>query len=155
MPAITKSTQLRSTLFGALTLVAVGCGGGSGPELAEVTGVVKIDGKPLPNALIRFQPKGGEGTYSTAVTNDHGEYELRFSRSEYGALPGDHAVSISTANAEAEDAAGNAVPVGEVVPARYNAETELIRRVAVEDNEINFDLSSVGLQSPPRRTVRR
>lgn len=138
-----------------LSLLAAGCGGTSSPELAGVTGVVKLDGRPLPNAVVRFQPTGEAGTYSTAVTNEQGEYELRFSRNDYGALPGEHAVSISTANADAEDNAGNSQPVGELILARYNVETELIRQVAVDENEIHFELSSAELTQPSRRPVRR
>ena len=118
-------------------LICSGCGGDSGPELFDVTGTVTLNGKPLPNAEVTFQPK--EGAPSFARTDDEGKYELKYSRDRYGALPGSHEVSITTA---AEDDDGNVAD--ELLPAKYNIDTELTANVTDEGNPIDFQLESDG-----------
>ncbi|HET6572813.1 MAG TPA: hypothetical protein VFG68_04365 [Fimbriiglobus sp.] len=75
-----------------------GCSGG--PDLARVSGVVKLDGKPYPNAVVSFQPIGGgdmnPGKGSMGVTDANGRYELLYDGRTKGAVPGKHAVRIST-----------------------------------------------------------
>ncbi len=77
-----------------------GCGG---PSLARVSGVVRVDGQPYPNAMVSFQPVGGDGESglnpgkgSMAVTDENGRYVLLYDGSRTGALVGKHRVRIST-----------------------------------------------------------
>jgi hypothetical protein len=74
----------------ALVFVAsamMGCGN-DGPELAEVTGVVTVDGKPVPGAVLTFVPTGG-GSPSYGGTDTLGKYRLMFTDTKYGAMIGD------------------------------------------------------------------
>lgn len=64
------------------------------PELAPVSGVVTLDGQPLPEAEILFQPTSGRA--STGVSDKNGNYTLLFNRNTNGAKIGPHDVSIIT-----------------------------------------------------------
>ena len=66
------------------------------PKIAPVSGVVTLDGQPLPEAEILFQPSSGRA--STGMTDENGEYTLLFNRNTYGAKVDDHDVSIITNN---------------------------------------------------------
>jgi hypothetical protein len=56
------------------TMFFLGCGGeASGPEMAEVSGMVTLDGKPLAGAEIFFVSKGFEGY---GRIKDDGRYSL-------------------------------------------------------------------------------
>ena len=55
----------------ASLVLLVGCGGN--PDLADVKGVVTLDGQPLPNAFVMFTPEGS-GTVSFGQTGDDGNF---------------------------------------------------------------------------------
>jgi hypothetical protein len=93
-------------LFPAL---AAGCSGG--PKLAPVSGVVTLDGKPYPNAVVSFQPIGGKGNEnpgrgSMGLTDANGRFELLYENVQKGAVVGKHNVRISTVPGK-----GSATPV--------------------------------------------
>lgn len=114
-----------------LTIAVGGCGQ-AGPRLTAVTGVVTLDGSPLPRAIFDFTPaEGGRGAY--AVTDGKGCYMLQFLPGRPGATAGSHRVSISTA-----DEAGRA----ESVPARYNRTSELTAEIGRSSAMINFELET-------------
>lgn len=61
-------------LFCIFAMFLLGCGGEpSGPEMAEVSGMVTLDGKPLAGAEIFFVSKGFEGY---GRIKDDGRYSL-------------------------------------------------------------------------------
>ena len=71
-----------------------GCGGGR--PTAPASGVVKMNGKPLANAAVTFQPIGG-GMASTGITDASGRYNLTFLYTEdEGAIVATHRVIIRT-----------------------------------------------------------
>ena len=74
-----------------------GCGGGSSdvPELGDVSGTAKVDGKPTPNLNVSFQPEDGRPSYGT--TDSSGKYTLTYTADENGAKIGKNLVTISTA----------------------------------------------------------
>src|SRR5262249_29795995 len=87
-------------VFPVLTLAGLACGCGS-YKLAPVSGQVTLNGKPLPNAAVIFQPKRsatstpGPGSYGK--TDEQGRYSLRIvGQDRPGAVVGMHQVSIST-----------------------------------------------------------
>ena len=144
----------------ALLLAAAlaGCGGGGELDVGEVQGVVTLDGKPLPNAVVTFVPKAG-GPSGVGKTDAEGKYQL-LTVNERGAVIGEHMVSIvcvpeTPAAAEsyssddpryAEAMAKRtnykqAKPVTKL-PERYNLQTELVEEVESGSNEINFELKS-------------
>ena len=90
-------TRLR---FLAAALVAVvGCSGGA--KFAPVSGVVTLDGKPYPKAVITFQPVGTEanpnpGRGSSAYTDENGRFVLKCDNRINGAVIGKHLVRIMT-----------------------------------------------------------
>lgn len=118
----------RLLLFACVTLLALGCGG---EQAVPVSGKVTLNGAPLPNAKVIFQPVAKSGTEtgppSEGTTNAQGEYTLQLvGRGTPGAVVGSHRVSISALQGAAPDPKDdNPKPRKELVPERYNANTEL------------------------------
>lgn len=145
-----------------LCLAVIGCGP-SGPELGRVKGKVTMNGSPLPNVLVTFEPEGG-GPVATGRTDQEGHYELH-SAGRKGAKVANHRVVITTIRPPEENAARDMSEVSsddpayaeyvanigadqykkaaefkEKIPAKYNTNTELKEEVQSGSNEINFEL---------------
>ncbi len=126
-------------------LVLAGCSDG-GPQLATVTGVVTVDGKPVPNAVVTFIPTGGSTSYGK--TNAEGKYELMFTDTKFGAMIGKHNVELEVRRYSAGElaemkAAGESVATGFVaIPNKYKAAGALTADVKEGSNTINFELTS-------------
>lgn len=124
-----------------LAVLAAGCGKG-GPRLATVTGTVSLDGKPLANAKVEFQPlEGGSPSYGTTDSNGH--YRLMFSADRPGAMIGKHVVRITTFRQESKSGEPP-VTFPELVPPRYNVNSELTCEVKPGHNTFDFSLHSAG-----------
>jgi hypothetical protein len=85
-------------ILGAVVLLA-GCGDGS--NIAPVSGQVMLNGKPLPNAYVMFQPIGTPenpepGRGSMGITDSEGRFQLRYDGGPYGAVVGRHIVRITS-----------------------------------------------------------
>ena len=122
-----------TTLIFLCTLLA-GCSSES--NLATVTGRVTLDGKPLEGVIVEFQPLSDDGSPSAGQTDEDGHYKLMYTFKTRGATPGEHLVTIRTAAAfydEEED-------VEELIPAKYNSQSELRRTVEPKRNTFDFDL---------------
>ena len=83
-----------------LLLQAAGCDGG-GPKYAPTSGVITLDGKPYPDAVISFQPHGtagnpNPGRGSSAYTDETGRFVLQTDDGNEGAAVGKHLVRIMT-----------------------------------------------------------
>jgi len=74
------------------TFGVIGCS--SGPRLAEVTGTVKLNGKPLANVMVEFNPDSATGVRSTGTTDEHGQYTLVCDDQRPGAMVGRHRVVL-------------------------------------------------------------
>ena len=122
----------------SLSLLAVGCQ--KGPELGSVKGTVKLEGQPLANATITFTPEPA-GRSSMGRTNDMGEYELRYTATSGGALVGPMRVRITTAG-EVTDARERTTMQPELLPKRYNEDSELVVDIKPGANTFDFDLKS-------------
>tara|TARA_R110002111_G_scaffold168038_1_gene233787 strand:+ start:46561 stop:46980 length:420 start_codon:yes stop_codon:yes gene_type:complete len=122
--------------------LVAGCGGSGeeeAPPLAEVSGMVTLNGKPLPKATVMFFPVK-EGRVSTGVTDDNGAYSLSYEPSVPGAVKGFHRVEIRTGG-ETLDADGQLVEeVPEILPENYHSQTRLAAEVGEPPNQINFEL---------------
>lgn len=105
--------------------------------MGQVTGAVSINGEPLKNALVSFEPMTGRG--SSAITNAEGKYDLFYVDQARGALVGEHTVRITTYVEEDSPAAAK---FKESIPKKYNANSELKETVKPGRNEFNFDLES-------------
>lgn len=143
------SNIIRVGLLTVIGVFSIGCGGG-GPGLAPVEGTIKLDGKPLKNAEVSFEPQleaGEEGSVSTGTTDENGHYELRYTLHKEGALIGKHLVKIRTA-ATTYDEEDNEVQSEEKVPAKYNANAKDNPEMTVEvesgGSTIDFDLKGDG-----------
>lgn len=127
--------------FTTLMLGAIGCGY-DGPELANVHGVVKLDGTPLEGATVNFYPEKGRPSMGT--TNANGEFELKYTSEEHGATLGKHTVRITTYE-EFLDEQDNVAKKPERIPTKYNSKSTLTREVISGDNPpFDFDLDSNG-----------
>jgi hypothetical protein len=130
-----KSRWGRIGLLAVCPLVLAACAVGAPddlPDLAPVTGKVTLDGKPLANVAIKFEPQG-KGAASNGATDAEGKYELFYVGEKKGAAVGAHIVRITVEN-EAD--------ATESVPSKYNTESELKANVEKgKPNEINFDLT--------------
>jgi hypothetical protein len=89
-------------LPGLLAFSFLGCGSGS--PYVRVSGVVTLNGKPYPGAVVNFQPMGtkenpypGRGSYGH--TNEHGRFTLVVDDRIAGAVVGKHRVRIATPRA--------------------------------------------------------
>src|SRR5262249_38299295 len=102
--------------------------------MAGVTGTVRLDGKPLVGASVRFTVQGQPPSWGRA--DDNGYYELRRTRSVSGAAIGMNEVKVSTFR----DLGDRIEP--ETVPARYNANSELVYEVKPGNNRIDLELTS-------------
>jgi len=124
----------------ALALTVAGCGSS---DKGSVSGTVTLDEQPLAGAFVRFAPEG-DGSPSLARTDATGKYTLEFSRSESGAMIGEHVVSISTFATGDPDSDPPTPAVPEKVPVKYNLQTELKVKVDAGDNVHDFVLTSDG-----------
>lgn len=75
-------------------VLVTGCSGSKYPPLGKVHGVVTLDGKPLADVMVNFQPVA-PGRSSIGITNVEGRYELSFTESALGAVVGTHDVTFS------------------------------------------------------------
>ncbi|PQO38605.1 carboxypeptidase-like regulatory domain-containing protein [Blastopirellula marina] len=135
MKSLLHPLPLVTTL--ACFVLLPGCfGGGDTPDLADVSGVVTLDGKPLAEATVLFQPLSGRP--SAGTTDQDGKFRLRYTASETGAKIGDHKVIIRKEVA-GKDRGGESV-WKETVPDIYNQRTTLTATVEPGTNTINFEL---------------
>lgn len=124
----------------ALLALAAGC---SGADVAPVTGRVTLDGKPLANATVLFQPIGqrrSPGMGSVGRTDADGQFVLRqINPDRPGAVLGEHRIKITTAPTEGS---AEGKPGIERLPACYNVQSTLTRTVVAQaDNSFNFALT--------------
>ncbi len=112
----------------------------SGPALGRVSGVVTMDGTPLPRAVVSFTPVAG-GRTSEGRTDDTGHYDLIFGPRNYGAMVGHHEVRVSTADViDMPD--GTLRNQKELVPRRYNVDGFLEHEVKRGKNTIDIAVQS-------------
>jgi len=138
--------------LGVIALVAIisgGCGepGGDGLPREPISGTVNLDGKPLANGTIQFQPASqAEGIAAGGMIVD-GRFEVRKAE---GPVPGKYKVQIDSLDearpplAEGELPGAIEVPkrrTRRMIPPRYNSQTELIAEVKPGvPNTFPFDL---------------
>ena len=89
---ITASTavQDRYILLVTAAIGLVGCDNTpsmdySSVGLVNATGMIKLDGEPLSNAVVTFDSP--DGTFSYGLTDSAGEYELQFDSEMQGVTP--------------------------------------------------------------------
>jgi len=118
-------------------VLLAGCGS-SGPELATVSGVVTMDGAPLKHAFVTFVPEAGRPSFGG--TDDNGHYELVYTNDRNGAIAGSHTVRVSTKRASDPENGTKAQP--EIVPKKFNTQSQLKKSVEPGANVIDVELTS-------------
>src|SRR5436190_24169142 len=110
-------------------VLALGCGS---QKYVPVAGKVTLNGKPLANALVAFNriPEAGSiesGPSAVGTTDQNGEFTLRVSLQQTGALVGKHRVAISAMSSQVGgDSDAPVAPGGgprNTIPIRYNDKT--------------------------------
>ncbi len=94
--ANTISSVAWAAALSLLTVAATGCSGGY--ALAPVNGTVTIDGKPLADATVTFNPidAGADAPSSFGRTDEAGKFSLNLvSDDSSGALVGKHKVVVA------------------------------------------------------------
>ena len=130
--------------FLVVTMIAFisGCGAASDqPELGTVHGVVTMDGKPLANVIVAFEPVAG-GRASMGKTDAEGSYELVYSADAKGAVVGSHRVTITAETGATDEEPDPSKEAENTIPAKYSTETTLNKEVKAGDNTIDFELTS-------------
>jgi hypothetical protein len=138
-------------LVGGLVVLALGCG--QSKKLAPVSGVVKLNGKPLAGAIVGFEPEVNDNgplqapTTSGGKTDENGAYTLETTTGEKGALVGKHKVKISLYKTQQDPESDSRKRSGPMqvdkLPTRYNTKSELTIDVPPEGKtDANFDLKS-------------
>ena len=103
-----KYTYLLLAGLVAVTLPSLtGCGGG--PSLGQVSGTITMDGEPMADIQVTFEPKQVEGgtaivgPFSTGLTDSSGKYTLKTRNGDDGAVVGEHTVSVSYAGSDPQE----------------------------------------------------
>jgi hypothetical protein len=130
-------------------LAAPGCGS---RQFVPVSGKVTLNGKPLANALVSFNripPEGSieSGPSAVGTTGQNGEFTLRVSLKQAGALVGKHRVAITAMSSQVDPESDAPVAPGggprNILPARYSEKSELTFEVpAGGTGQANFDLKA-------------
>jgi hypothetical protein len=137
---------MRST-FPLLCLVCLAVGCGDGRQLGTVSGRVTLDGQPLADARVNFQPAGdtrNPGIGSFGRTNANGEYSLTLiDEKAEGAIVGKHRVMIKAVPEGAGDPADDKQRAGvDRVPAEYNSKSTLTFDVKPGHNTADWKLET-------------
>ena len=126
----------------AALLAICGCGNG----LAQVSGLVTLDGQPLhggkgdTRVTVQFQPVDGVGANAVGLADDEGNYKIA-TGSQGGIRPGDYYVTCSVSTLKA------GAPVAD--PKYVNAKTSGLKfTVQSGKNEFNIPLQSAQRKSP-------
>lgn len=126
----------------AACLSPLGCGG---VYDSSVSGVVTLDGSPVPRGTVTFSPEGTGPTAYGQIQSD-GAYQLRTGKEE-GLPPGQYTVTViaNEPPAEARSKTGGPAPMGKpITPDWYRdpAQSGLSFPVNDGENEINLELTS-------------
>jgi hypothetical protein len=124
--------------------LALGCGD---YRLAPVSGRITLNGEPLADAYVTFQPIGDKdhpnpGPGSVGKTDADGKYSLRTAGSQgNGAVIGKHRVTIRKGRPTKSGVNEDYTLYQETLPARYNSKTELEFEVTGATDHADFDLT--------------
>lgn len=123
--------------------IAAGCQ----QDVAPVSGRVTIDGQPLPDAVVTFQPKPDRAagqplaTGSVGRTDREGRYSLRLIQPDKpGAAVGQHTVTISTESGGSEEAP----PKGRKLPKAWTDGSQRFHVPKGGTREADFDIATDG-----------
>jgi hypothetical protein len=138
IPLLALRASIR--LAGCLTLFFfTGCHG----DIAPVSGRVTLNGQPLKEAVVTFQPHGDRdsrrpaATGSVGHTDSQGRYTLRLIKPDRpGAVIGEHTVTISTATGGSD----NVPAKGQRLPRAWRDGSKRFTVPAGGTAEANFEI---------------
>ncbi len=140
-------TKLQPCFVVIAALVIAGCSGGEFP-VAPVSGTVTLNGEPLTDAYITFEPRstrddGIAGPGSYGKTDSEGKYSLKTYEKQEGAVVGTHRVSIKTLLAEETADGESKIIRNEILPNKYHRRSELKFEVSKGGSDsANFELTN-------------
>lgn len=149
-PAAKQAAAVGFLVVGSLLLT--GCGN----ELAQVSGVVTMDGEPLRggdriHATVYFQPASGEGTSAAGVIDENGEYQLS-TGSQRGIPPGEYVVTFSATEMIPPQDGGSTYSGRRISDPKYASVKTSGIRFEVEEGNNQFDIP---IESAPPALERR
>jgi hypothetical protein len=137
---------MRLRNFLPIVLFITGCGGDY--KLVKVSGQITLNGLPLADAYVTFQPIGDKdhinpGPGSFGKTDDEGRYTLRTAGGQAdGAVKGKHRVTIRKGRPRKQGVNEDYAQYQETLPARYNSKTELEFEVVSATDDADFELKT-------------
>jgi hypothetical protein len=146
---MTNSNSSRSLaiVLVCCVLVVTGCESKK-YSLVDVSGKVTLDGKPVPGAVVNFQPQAREGRSpgpgSTGRCDAEGQFQLSTIRDEPGVVVGIHNVRIFSYSPESPAVSDtDTEPRKEIIPDRYNYASELTFEVPASGTDTaDFELTT-------------
>lgn len=126
--------------------ITSGCGADNPLGRKAISGKITLDGKPLEQGTIAFQPLVEKGGVSAGAVIAAGGYSIK---AEKGLTPGKYRVRINAS--EGGPAAATDQPPGptpaqtpkSLIPPKYNTQSELVAEVTeAGPNQFDFDLVS-------------
>lgn len=136
-----KNYLVAMALVCVLSCVAfVGCGKGDG--LNPVTGTVTLDGAPLESGTINMGPMAGQDGTATGGKIENGTYSIRASEGEMVvSIRSKKTVKID--NPTEDEIAHNVTErTEEIIPEKYNQQSELKVTITKGKNTHDFALES-------------
>ena len=133
-------------------MLVAGCSGTTSAG-AQATGVITLDGAPLPNAFISFVPKGG-GSTAFATSDAQGSFTVKSAESVTGLAPGEYVVVVEPGDSEGGDAEaggsekaarGEVSTAGSSIPAKYMSDATSDLTITISEGEqkaVTLELSS-------------
>jgi hypothetical protein len=130
----------------AVAALLVGLAGCNNSNVVQVTGTLTHKGKPVPNALLTFEPE--HGRQSWAETDEQGRFKIFYDKKQDGAVIGTHKLFIEyrpSTDAEREAAmSGKAPPLSPEMKAFFHKYSPLNSKHTVqitrETKELKLDL---------------
>ncbi|MDB4766241.1 carboxypeptidase-like regulatory domain-containing protein [bacterium] len=144
--------RLSAVCWLVLIVMSLGCERDAAPDyeslgLAEVSGIVRLDAKPLADANVIFESE--DETFSYGTTNSDGKYSLMFNSEKSGVLTGEKVVRIQLGRiAEDGEIKSPASGLAEL-PESYHQESQLRATVNSGVQTIDFELNSDGSTTSP------
>ena len=135
--------RLHGLFLAAISLTMAGCGA-TGPGMAQVTGKVTYQGKPVPKGTVSFVPTAPGGRNATGQIDESGNYRLQTENPGDGALTGDYSVSIAARDDVVLDyIPRKPIPPKYLAPAKYEnpATSGLKATVKSGSNTVDFALT--------------
>jgi hypothetical protein len=121
-----------------------GCGKGPSSSLAEVSGTVTFDGKPVSGVVVTFYPMVEKGeprlAFSRAISDAAGKFTLIAEGDKPGAVVAKHKVVVNWPARSGHEVAAHPDPFVMPVPYTTVSETPLEREVKAGQNDIPIDL---------------